>query len=309
MPKRPNLPIWEERERPPTCLIDVHEDGHDLAKLPLEDAGKNDDYLAWINEFKEPLHDDLRVIHPRLTERLDARGINLAEVNEAVAHITGQPNYPLSRTVVGHDARNLMSYKAAADEGFFDRYMQGPTGPSLAEFEYILHFIRLRGSHVEKDPVADVTDTLSHQLGRASLSRITYVHVGRDPGDSTYHWYGYAWRHNDRYVGALLDEISGSRIAAQTRAELGLEAKGVKSPNPAVEFYREKKGIYYSAVGAVALDIINEAAGHKDPLTVHKLVWDFIANKQDEAVRLELAAAVSKATQGTVKLEEIETTP
>jgi hypothetical protein len=66
------------------------------------------------------------------------------------------------------------------------------------------------------------------------------------------------------------------------------------------------RGFNALAVGAIALDLITDAAGHKEPLAVHKLVWKFIANNQDEDVRAELAENVRKASDNTLQLENLE---
>lgn len=308
MPKE-QLPEWEEREQPTTYLIDVHEPDGDYAVLPPEDGGQNDDYLAWINEFKRPLHTELSLAHPATVARLELLDIDLNDLSQTVADVLDSDAYPTSRIVTHEDVSNLPAVAAAVNEGFFSEEMEGPTGEALAQFEYILHFIRLRESYLNEVGATDITDTLAFTIGRAALSKVTYAHVGREEGDSVYHWYGYAWRHNDKYVGEIMDDIASSAIAARTRAELGLSADGEELPNPIVERYRERAGIYYSAVGAIAFDILSASAGHNDEHEAHKQIWAFMAGGQDESARAELADTIAKATNGKMTLEAIENTP
>jgi hypothetical protein len=302
------LPVWEEREHPTSRLIDVHEAERDYALLPPEDADANSDYLAWINEFKEGLHQQFRQIDGATRERLQSRGINLDEIREAVGAVTGQPVYPRHRIVTSHDAQAIPLYRDAIEDGFFDRAMRFRDGsPSYGEFEYIMHFIRLRAGYANRAPKVDVIDTCAHALGHASLAKSTYMHLDRLPeGNKVYHWFGYTWRYNDAYYGELLDSASAAKIAAETRQRLGAATPGPAAQHPLVEPYREGRGYSFATVGALALDVINQAAGHRDPLGVYRPLWAFIANNQDPAAREELASMVRRATGGTISLEEIE---
>jgi hypothetical protein len=308
MPEQ-ELPVWAEREQPTTYVIDVHEPGRDYAQLPPDDAGANDDYLAWINGYKEPLHDALRQAHPPTVERLAVRGIDLAGIVSTVAQIVDRPAYPIERIVTAHDLRAQPVYCEAAQDGFFDKAMRfGESGIAYAQFEYILHFVRLRTAYIQRAPKLDVVDTVAHDVAHATLAHNTYVHLDRrETGNKVYHWFGYTWRYADKYYGELMDEASSAKAAAEARKELGLTALG--EAHPLVEPYREKRGFAYASVGAVALDVINQSAGHTDTFGIYRPLWDFMYNTQDEAARNELAAIVRRATGSALRLEEIEAEP
>ncbi len=309
MGRKRELPVWDERERPTTRLIDIHEPERDYAVLTAGDTEQNADYLAWINGYKEPLHDVLRTAHPATIERLGRRGIELTQITAAVAEITSQPAYPAERIVTASDVRSVPAYLDAIEDGFFELDMPfGKAGESYGQFEYIMHFIRLRESYLNTAPESDVVDTIAHCLGHAALCHETYVTIKRDQ-NVVYHWFGYDWRYNDKYYGQLLGVASAAKIAAITRAELGLDTEGTASVNPIVEQYRESRGYSFAAVGAIALDLINRQAGHEDTLGIYRPLWQFIANNQDEAARQELADSIRRATNNTLALEEIEAQP
>jgi hypothetical protein len=300
------LPVWEEREQPTTYHIDQHEPSRDFSVLPETDGGQNDDYVAWINAYKEPLHDSIRSVHAKTATRFAQRGISLPGIVELVAEITERPAYPIERLVTANDLRADPEYIAAANAGFFDKAMRfGKTGISYGQFEYILHFVRFRQTHIKRAAERDVVDTAAHEIGHATLAPMTYVHLDRlETGNKVYHWFGYAWRYADRYYGELMDEASSAKIAALTRRELGLIHTS-DNPTPADD-YRETRGFSYASVGAVALDVLNKAAGHTDELGIYRPLWAFMVNVQDGAAREELAAMVRRATHNEVSLEVLE---
>jgi hypothetical protein len=307
MAEKLDLPVWSEREYPTTYHIDRHEPGRDYSILPEADRGRNDDYVAWINSYKEPLHDSIRAVHPRTVERLARRDISLSAINELVSQVTERPPYPLERVVTASDLRSDPEYTAASKDGFFTKAMHfGEGGISFGQFEYILHFVRLRQSYIDRAAKSGVVDVAAHELGHAILAPVTYVHLDRlDTGNKVYHWFGYSWRYNDRYYGELLDEASAAKVAAVTRRELGF-VKKQDSSAPVAEAYHENKGFSYASTMAVALDLLNQAAGHTDELAIYRPLWSFMTNTQDEAARDELAAIIRRASDSQVSLELLE---
>jgi len=302
------LPIWEEREQPTTRLIDVRTPLRDYATLPETDFEQNSDYLAWINEYKEALHGTFHKVQPLTVERLEARDINLKEVIAAVSDVVERPAYPSHRVISHYDMRHDRMYKMAAEDGFFPSNMKlSNGGPAYGQFEYILHFVRLRASYINKAPRSSVVDTLAFALGHASVNNLTYTHLERaESGNTVYHWYGASWRWDDQYYGEVLDDASAAKVAAESRQLLGVTTPGPASLHPLVEHYREASGFSTAAVGAMALDLINRAAGHSDSLGVYRSLWSYMTNGQNDASRQELAATVIRATQGAMTLEELE---
>jgi hypothetical protein len=304
MPKSEVLPVWSEREAPTTYHIDQHEPGRDYATLPEGDE-TNTDYLNYINSYKEPLHDSIRTVHPLTVQRLDQRNINLQKIAEIAGQITGRPTYPIERIFCANDLRSDPEYKAAIAGEFIPKTMSfGESGISYGEFEFILHFIRLRQTYVNRAPKLDVVDTIAHEIGHANLAHVAYVHLERlETGNKVYHWFGYSWRYNDRYYGELLDEASSAKVAAVTRRELGF----ITEPTGSIaDMYREKRKFSYASVGAIALDILNKAAGHTDELGIYRPLWHFMVNLQDESAREELAAMIQRASHNQFSLEILE---
>jgi hypothetical protein len=303
-------PVWQDREIPTTYTIDVHEPARDYSVLPASDSA-NEDYLEWFNGLKEPLHDAIRAGHGRAAERLDRRRIDVTELSESVAHITGAPPYSVSRVVVAHDMRSEPAYQAAIASGFFDRAMKfGATGRACSQFIYTMHFVRLRADYVNKGPRAEVIDSVANSLGHAALAPITYAHIDREgDGPNVFHWYGYSWRYDDAYYGELINEASAARIAAAVRQELGIRNRGSAESGNLSGIYRERKGFPHGSIGAVALDIMNQKLGQADRFGIYRPIWKFMLEGQPDDAREELGEQVMKATGGQVRLEDIEATP
>jgi hypothetical protein len=304
------LPVWEERELPTTYVVDVRAIDKDYSILPRSDLGENRDFLLWMNSFKKPLHDELRQISHLTEARLERRGIDLGEINDVVAEVTDRKAYPLTRLVTAHDAAKGYAYNRAAAMGFFPVEMQfKDNSPAYGQFIYLMNFIRFRADYLNKAPKVDVIDTVAHALGYAVLQRTTSVVIpeGPDPAKlRPYSYAGYSWRYNDHEYGEPMDTASAAKIAAKTRKEMGIRTAGQPAPNPIVEAYRENRGFSYAAMGAIALDVINQAAGLSDELAIYRPIWDFMQAGNEEAARGELRDIFKRATDGSIQLEEFE---
>ncbi|MBL8159090.1 hypothetical protein JNJ66_01400 [Candidatus Saccharibacteria bacterium] len=301
------LPVWSERERPTTVLIDHPEDGRDIYTLPPGDEEKHPDYLAWVNGHRQHLQGLFAAIHPQTAERLAARGIELSDVNDTVADITGRLPYPERRIITASDARGNGYYREAAAQGFYDLNMKEGDWEAYAQFQHVLQFIRLRGGYINRAPVPDVVDTVANMLGRAALCTHVYTHIdytGERP--AVYNWNGYAWRYDDEYVGQWIENASAAKVAAVTRARLGVGGGRVDLGESLAAPYQERRGFGAGAVGAMTLDVLNTAGGHGSSAGLYEPIWRFMASGQDEGHRDELAVMVAQATDLAMSLEELE---
>lgn len=310
-PTTESLPIWNERERPTAYLIDMHQPDRDYAVLPDDKTSTHADYLAWVNGHKEPLHAAFRKIHPTAADSLAARQIEIEAIAHTVAEITQQEPYPVQRIVIAEHANGLPPYEAAIEDGLLERPLSFHDGtPTTAQFECALHFIRMQHAHIQKAQRTDLIDTCAYALGQATLSRVAYANLEpTSDGTTTYHWHGYAWRYDGAYFGELLNEASAVRIAAETRQRMYTFMPGNAAVHPFIETYRGTTGVDPMAVGAIALDVLNYAAGNQDPLAIYRPLWEYIASGQQDAARQQLADMVNYATRGSMQLEALEAHP
>jgi hypothetical protein len=301
-------PVWNERDTPTAYTLDVHEAERDYSVFPPEADNTNQDYLAWFNGIKEPLHNSIRAAHPQTLQRLEKRRVDPGLISAVVSQLVDAPAYPSTRVVTAHDLKSDPAYQAAIDNGFYDKAMEfGDGGQVYSQFIYTMHFVRLRAGYVNKASRAELIDSVANSLGHATLAPFTYVQIERgDAGSSVFHWYGYSWRYKDKYFGEYLNEASAAKIAASARLVLG-EAKADPSDSMSwAKTYRERKGFPHGSVGALALDVMNHRLGHSDRFGIYRPMWEFMLSGQNGDARDELAAQINKATNGEVALEDLE---
>lgn len=304
-------PIWSERDQPALKIIDRHIDIQDYSE-PIEPFPPSaQEFVDLVNKHKQPLNDAFRSRHQKTLDRLSTKGIDLSQINYLVSQVLAVPVYPDYRVVTHEDLINNPAYSNAAAEGFFPPEMVFNAGQNdlFGEFSYILNFVRLNQNFVEQDHKINVADTLAHELSHAANGSVVSVYYKETP-EKEISWrslkavFGYRWRHNGEWIGGVLDEASAAKVASIVRKEQGLTNQG---DHPLIDQYREgDKRLSYVAIGALALDLINQAAGYKTEPFIYRPLWQFAAN-QEEAAREELAAIINFSSQGDLTLEQLET--
>ncbi len=304
-----NLPSWEERQQPTFRMRDRHEGLRDYSVPygPYPPSGIV--YLDLVNQYKQPLNDAFRLEYQKTMTVLERRELDLAGINQAVAAILDSEPYPIHRIVSHQDLEGDPAYGAAAEEGFYAGELEFTAdGELLVEFCRELGFIRLNKDFIENDHRINVTDAIAHSLSQAVLGRLVNVYYD-EVAPSTISWStfrttsGYMWRDKDQWFGGLIDRAGAAKVAAMTRKEIGW-SRSSKDGHPLIDQYQGgDKRVSCVAIGALALDIIGQTAGSDLPL--YRTVWEF-SKDQDEAARYQLASFIKFATNGGIKLEELE---
>lgn len=312
----PIRPVWTERDRPTTQLIDVPftdttEGLEDRAVSPPTDTS-NSDYISWVNYYKQPLHVQLRQQAIPTTDRLMALGVDPVPIAQVTANILGVQPYPRHRLSLTDDAEQLTAYKHAIQANFMDRtprYIHG--GPAAADFIPPLHFIRLSADHAAATTRVELADTVAHMIGIASLAPVVNISiVQREGTHAAYWWFGTTWRQSGLYYGEMLLETAAIKLAAEARRRLGYTSRTSNTTHPAIAPYQRTQQLPSDANGAIALDLLNRAAGYTDPLAIYKPLWAFaLSGAQDQAARQETAAIINRATNGRLPLEALEAVP
>jgi hypothetical protein len=304
------LPIWDERERPTVLAVDFRQPGEYASTLMVPDPN-NQDFADWLNTYKVPLLQDIEAIHSDTLRLFERRHIDVGAVACTVADIQGGEPFPPDRCTHSFTARSSAPYRTAANLHFYERCMATMDGSQAwGQYVHLMDFVRFRGRYLARAPRVSVVDTTAFAFAHATLQRLTPVTVPRhaDQPSRPYAWAGYCWRYDGRYYGELLSDAQAAKTAAITRRELGT-TEHLPSVHPVIDQYRERNGIAYGALGAIVLDLINQAAGHQDELAIYRPIWEFIRAGEDAAAREELASQVRFASKGNLQLEQLEALP
>jgi hypothetical protein len=297
------LPRWEEREEPNVKLLDI---GEPEIKLTMSRHNMAQNFVDWVNDFRQPLHENFVRLSEETELRLVEAGIDHASYAQAVAEQTGTKPYALHRTVFHDQALDVDAYREAAGLNFFPEDMTNPDGtPGFAQFYAPFSFIRLNPDYFESAELYSKRHTYLHILGRAAMGSIVDAVIPEGDNPRPYTWYGYSWRYDGQDYGTLLDLAAGTKLAALAAEELGVRPQyGEEVPEP-LRPYLLPEGFYFDAGAAIMLDTISDKAG----ADIHRPIREFAKHGRDERAREEAAAILAKATGGQVKLEELEAAP
>lgn len=303
-------PQWTERDQPTTQLVDMPGDRTDTAELPPQDT-QNRDYADWVNYYRDPLHAQLRGNAADTGSRLLEHGVDPLPIAQVIGNLLQTTPYPGHRLITVDDAASLSSYTAALSADFFDEQVRYPNGdPATNDFVPPLHFIRLATEHVNTARKLELADTVAYGIGVASLAPVVNISITRGEKSSpVYGWFGTTWRYGGRYYGEVLLEAAAVKLAAEARRKLGYRVRFERT-HPVIAPYQVARTAPRHAYGAIALDLLNAAAGNSDPLAIYRPLWGFArSGATNEGARKTVRDIISRATDGQLTLEDLESLP